>query len=340
MSLCVALVGCGKFAAYHLDAFVRNDVVDRVLAADPDEAAREGLRRRFGIIKRAVADYAELLADEQVDVVDICTPHDSHREIAVEALRAGKDVICEKPIARTLEEADEMIATAQQAGRRLFVAMSQRNFPAHRRARELLQQGAIGRPFLAVANVYDDDLERMNDPDHWKGDLQRAGGGALIDIGYHAVYRMQAFFGPATAVTAMCRRLIAQPANKGDDTAVMALDLPGGVLGSIVLTFAATGHSYDAEQRIVGTEGALVIRDNPADEVPLMIVQDDTFIPVRVHNPLDVGGYALQATLDHFIGCIVEGREPELTVEQARAALATVLAGYESERTGQRVALT
>ena len=108
----------------------------------------------------------------------------------------------------------------------------------------------------------------------------------------------------------------------------------------IVLTFAATGHGYDAEHRIVGTEGALLIRDHPADEVPLMIVQEDSFLPVRVHNPLDVGGYGVQATLDHFIECIVEGREPELTVEEARAALATVLAGYDSERTGQRVALT
>ncbi len=337
MALCVALVGCGKFAAYHLDAFVRNDEVDRVFAADPNEEARDSLLDRYGIIKRAVADYRELLEDDEVDVVDICTPHDTHREIAVAALRAGKDVICEKPIARTLEEADEMMRAAEEAGRRLFIAMSQRLFPAHQRARELIAEGVIGRPFLAVANVYDNDLARMNDPAHWKGDLERAGGGALIDIGYHAVYRMQDLFGPARAVTAMCRRLVAEPANKGDDTVVMALELPDGVLGSIVLTFAATGHGYDAERRIVGTEGALLIRDNPADEMPLIVIQDEAFIPIRVHNPLDVGGYAVQRTLDHFIECILGDTEPELTTAQARAALAAVLAGYESERTGQRV---
>jgi len=337
MALGIGLVGCGSFAAYHLEAFVRNDEVDRVFAADPNEDARESLYRRFGIIKRTAADYQEVVADDEVDVVDILTPHDSHREIAVAALRAGKDVVCEKPIARTLEEADEMIATAEETGRHLFIAMSQRNFPAHRRAKELMAEGAIGRPFLMVANVYDDDMERMNDPRHWKGDLERAGGGALIDIGYHAIYRMQDLFGPAKAVTAMCRRLVAKPSNKGDDTAVMALDLPGDVLGSIVLTFAATGHSYDAETRIVGAEGALIIRDNPLDETPLLLCQDEAFIPIRVHGPLDVAGYAVQVTLDHFIECILEGKEAELTVGEARAALSTVLAGYESERTGQRV---
>jgi len=337
MALGIGLVGCGEFAAYHLEAFVRNDGVDRVFAADLNEDARDSLHKRFGIIQGTVAEYQELLADDEVDVVDILTPHDSHREIAVAALRAGKDVICEKPIARTLEEADEMIAAAEETGRRLFIAMSQRNFPAHRRAKELIEEGTIGHPFLTVANVYDNDMARMNDPDHWKGDVERAGGGAIIDVGYHAIYRMQDMFGPAEAVTALCRRLVAEPSNKGDDTAVMALDLPGDVLGSIVLTFAATGHSYDAETRIVGAEGTLIIRDTPQGEMPLLLYQDENFIPLRVHSPLDVSRHAVQVTLDHFIECIVEGTEAELTVEEARAALATAVAGYESERTGQRV---
>ena len=83
MGLTVAVIGCGGIASQHLDALVRNDHVDQVFAADPDEAARGKLFERYGIITRLTADWRELVADDDVDVVDILTPHDSHREIAV-----------------------------------------------------------------------------------------------------------------------------------------------------------------------------------------------------------------------------------------------------------------
>ncbi len=340
MGLTVALIGCGAIAAKHLDALVRNEHVDRVFAADPDEAARERLYARYGIIKRLSSDWRELVADDEVQVVDILTPHDSHREIAVAALQAGRHVICEKPIARTVAEADEMIAAAQQADRRLFVALSQLNFPAVRRARELMDEGAIGRPLLAVFTVLDDEVRRMNDPAHWKCDLVRAGGGALIDVGYHAVYIMQHLLGPAQAVTAVGARLLVEPPNKGEDTACVTLECGSGAVGSIVVTFADAATRYRAERRVVGTAGSLLIRDWPEDEWPLLLMQDDAITPVRVPNPLDVAGWALQATLDEFIAAIVGGGEPSISLEAARAALVTVEAAYRSMREGRRVEIT
>ena len=340
MGLTVALIGCGAIASKHLDAYVRNDRVDRVFAADPDERAREDIYRRYGIIKRLAEDWRELVADDEVDVVDILTPHDSHREIAVAALEAGRHVICEKPIARTVAEADEMIAAAERADRRLFVAMSQLNFPAVRRTGELIREGAIGRPLLAVFTVLDNEVARMNDPAHWKCDLVRAGGGALIDIGYHTIYIMQDLLGPAAAVSAVCPRLVIEPENKGEDTAAVALELPGGALGSIVVTFANSGTRYQAERRVVGTEGTLLIRDMPEDEWPLLLMQDDAISPVPVHNPLDVAGYAIQATLDEFVEAIATGGETRITAAAAREALVTVEAGYEAARTGRRVAIS
>lgn len=337
MGLTVALIGCGAIAAKHLDALVRNEHVDRVFAADPDEAAREKLFARYGIIKRMTGDWRELVADDEVDVVDVLTPHDSHREISVAASQAGRHVICEKPIARTVAEADEMIAAAEQADRRLFVALSQLNFPAVRRARELIGEGAIGRPLLAVFTVLDDEVRRMNDPEHWKCDLVRAGGGALIDVGYHAVYIMQHLLGAARAVTAVGARLLVEPETKGEDTASVTLEFEGGAVGSIVVTFADAATRYRAERRVVGTEATLLIRDWPEDEWPLLMMQDEVIAPVRVPNPLDVPGWAMQVTLNEFIGAIVSGGEPAITTAAARQALVTVEAGYQSMREGRRV---
>ncbi len=338
MGLTVALIGCGGIASQHLDALVRSDHVDCVFAADPDESARQEMFDRYGIIKRLTADWRELIADDDVDVVDILTPHDSHREIAVAALEAGRDVICEKPIARTVAEADEMIAAAERTGRRLFVAMSQLNFPAVRKAGELIEAGEIGRPLLAVFTVLDNEVERMNDPAHWKCDLERAGGGALIDVGYHAVYIMQHLMGPATAVTATGGRLLVEPETKGEDTAIVTLEFESGALGSIVVTFADAATRYRAERRIVGTEGTLLIRDMPEDEWPLLIMQDEALSPVPVTNPItDVAGKALETTLADFLDALVTGGDPPITTELARQTLVTIEAAYASMASGGRV---
>ncbi|MEA3399821.1 MAG: Gfo/Idh/MocA family oxidoreductase [Armatimonadota bacterium] len=340
MELTVGLIGCGRFAPMHLDALVRNRHARRVIAADPDEMALQEMYRRYGIIKRVEADWRAVIDAEDVDIIDVLTPHDSHCEIAVAALEAGKHVICEKPIARTLDEADAMIAAAEAAGRRLLISLPQVHFPSVARSRELLAEGTIGRPYLAVFNVYDDEVQRMSDPDHWKGDLERAGGGVLIDAGYHPTYVMLHLFGRPRAVTSMCRRLVIDTEGTGEDTAAVALDLGEGMMGTIAVTFADDAERYRAERRILGTEGVLLMRDMPEDELPLLLMQGEDVLPVPVHNPLHVPPYALEATIDDLIGAIVEDREPIASTQLARDTLATVLAAYESEATGRRVELS
>jgi len=338
--LTVGLIGCGQFAPLHLDALVRNEHVHRVVAADPDEAAVAAMHRRYGIIRRIATDWRAVVESDEVDIVDILTPHDSHREVAIAALEAGKDVICEKPIARTLAEADEMIATAERTGRRLLIALTQVHFPAVARARELMAAGEIGRPFLAVFQVYDDEVARMSDPEHWKGDLQRAGGGVLIDAGYHPTYLMLHLFGRPRAVTALCRQLVINAEGKGEDTAVVALDLGEGMLGSIVVTFADDATRYRGERRIVGTTGTLLIRDMPEDELPLLLLAGEDTATIPVRNPLQVQPLAVEMTLNDLIGAIIEAREPAAPTQLARDTLAVVLAAYQSERTGGRVELS
>ena len=340
MSLKVGLVGAGSIARPHLAAFVRNPHVDEVHVADTSEAAREAICAEFGIIKHAVASYEELLADDSIDLIDICTPHHLHHPVALAAFRAGKHVITEKPIAMTLKQADEMIAAAKRAKKRLFVALCQRMFPAHLEARRIIDSGDLGKPFLGIVNIIGNEFDRMNDPNSWKGDLKLAGGGALIDTGYHAVYMLQHFLGPAKAVTAMAKRARVEAKLKGDDTSIVALEMPGGAVGSIVVTYCATGDRWTESRQIVGPQGSLFITDNPDDDVPLIGCLEGDIMPIKVHNPPNVHTYGVRRVLDHFIDCIVENRGPTVTADEARAALATVLAAYRSEKEGRRVEIS
>jgi UDP-N-acetylglucosamine 3-dehydrogenase len=353
MPLKVGLAGGGGIATPHLEAFVRNEHVGEVILAEPHEEARQRQVERFGIIKHATADFDDLVADDSVDVIDLCTPHDLHHPQAVAALDAGKHVITEKPIAITLDQADEMIARAKKAGKRLFVALCQRMFPAHIRARQIIDDGEIGDLYMGVVTVIGDEFGRMNDPKSWKGDWDRAGGGALIDTGYHAVYMMQHFLGPAQAVTARMKRLRVKPKNKADDTAFVALEHPKGRMSTITVTYAATGSPWVEERRLVGTTGELVVREGVAApgggehgilddleyEVPLLGFADKqpVYPPPKVFNPPRVNWYAIGETIHHFIECLVEEKEEDITAGEARAALATCLAAYQSDREGRRV---
>jgi UDP-N-acetylglucosamine 3-dehydrogenase len=332
----VGLIGAGAISRAHIEAYVRSQHVDAMAVADPDEKARTAVSERYGIIKKTYRDEQTLLSDESIAVVDICTPHHLHHRQAIAALQAGKHVIVEKPLALTLAQADEMIAEAAARDRRLFCALCQRMFPAHIRAKELIEEGEIGEPFLGIVNVLGDELVRMNDASNWKGDTEKAGGGALLDTGYHAIYMLQHFLGNATSVVASAQRLLVKPPNKADDTAAAVLEIGEGRMGCISVTYAATGTQWSEARFIVGTKGSLQILDGD-EEMPLAGFQDKEFIPLPVHNPPDVNRYAIGQTLEHFLECIETGREADITLAEARSALATALAAYESSRTGRRV---
>ena len=339
MTLKVGLIGAGAISRPHLQAFVRHPQVTEVYVADPSPEAREAIAGEFGIINKTCQDHHELLQDDSLDLIDICTPHYLHAPQAIEAMQAGKHVIVEKPLAIALPECDAMMRVSRETGRRLFCALSQRNLPAHIKALELIREGEIGQPFMAFITVLGNEFERMNDPENWKGDWDKAGGGAFFDTGYHAVYVLQHFFGPAHAVTAMAKRLVVEPQNKADDTSVVALAMTEDVLCSIAVCYAARGDRWTEERRFVGAEGSILVRDDPEDEMPLIVFHDADMIPVRVHNPPAVNQYAIRETVSYFINCILEDTDSEITLEEARAAVATVTAAYDSERTGNRIQL-
>ncbi len=334
--LVIGLVGAGSIAQSHLRAFVESPLVDKVFLADPSDQARENTVRQFGIVERAFETIEEMLGSAPIDVVDICTPHYLHKPQAIVALQAGKHVIVEKPMAMNVAECDEMLEAAAGAGRRLFVALCQRMFPAHIRARQLIEEGEIGQPFLGVVNVFGNEMERMRDTASWKGSWEKAGGGALFDTGYHAVYMLQHFLGPARAVIASLKQLAMEDDRKADDTGMLAMEMDGA-MGCVTATYAATGDRWTEERRIVGEQGSLLIRDDPDDGLPLLLLRGEEVIPVPVVNPLRVHPYGVARVLEHFLECIVKEEPEQVTAAEARAAVAVCQAAYESAREGRKV---
>jgi predicted dehydrogenase len=196
----IGIIGAGAVVqGAHVKAFQGRRDVEVVGIADPNEAYRARVGASLGC-SRLYEDYRRLLDDRSVQALDICLPHFMHEGVVIEALSAGKDVLLEKPIALSLDQADRMMGAATKSGRQFFVALNERFFPAHRELKRIIDSGEHGRPFLALAQIVGDELTRMNDPSSWKGDWSKAGGGALIDTGTHIMDLMLWWFGRPRSV--------------------------------------------------------------------------------------------------------------------------------------------
>lgn len=284
----VGMVGYAFMGAAHSQAWrtaprffdLPRTPVMRVLGGR-DATAVKAAADRLGWQDTA-GSWRELVARDDVDLVDICTPGRTHAEIAVAALEAGKHVLCEKPLANTIEEAEAMVAAAEAAaarGVRSMVGYTYRRVPAVQLARQLVADGRIGAVRHVRVQYLQDWLADPEAPLSWRLDKQQAGSGALGDIGSHAVDLAQFITGerltgvsglmetfvherPVAAEFAGLHGSAAGPdAARGpvtvDDAAVFLARLSGGGLGVFEATRFATGRKNAIRLEVNGDRGSL-----------------------------------------------------------------------------------
>ena len=237
--------------------------------AGRDGRAAQETADRFGWAG-VETDWRRLLERDDVDLVDICTPGDTHAEIALAALAAGKHVLCEKPLANTVAEAQEMASAAERAaarGVRSMVGFTYRRVPAVALARQLVAEGRVGRVLHVRASYLQDWLTDPSSPMTWRMQRERAGSGALGDIGAHVVDLAQHVTGETlTGVCALTETFVRQRplATTGrledvtvDDAAVFVSRLSGGALATFEATRYATGRKNAIRLEVNGTRGSL-----------------------------------------------------------------------------------
>lgn len=178
----VGLIGCGSISDAHLQAYAANPQVKLVAVCDLNvERARTAASKYE--IAGVYSDYRELLADPNIDAVSVCTWNNSHAEISIAALRAGKHVLCEKPLCKTVDEALAIEQTVRETGKILQVGYVRRHASNIDVLKRFIDAGDLGGIYYAKASL----IRRLGNPGGWFADIERSGGGPLIDIGVHAV---------------------------------------------------------------------------------------------------------------------------------------------------------
>lgn len=248
----VGIIGSGFIAKQkHLPAWKKVGREAQVVAlSDPNVAQAEELARAYGIAG-IYKDYRQMLESEQLDVVDICSPPRTHAELAIGSLKAGAHALIEKPMAINTEECDQILAVAQENGRKICVAHSDLFYPSFLKAREIVKQGSIGdfggmRIFLSTPVDY-----ITSKPDHW---AHRLPGGVIGETGPHVIYMALAFINPIQKVRVDARKQLNQfPWSPYED---YRLDLMGeNATCSVALTYAT--NRWAVQLDLWGSEGHL-----------------------------------------------------------------------------------
>ena len=208
-------------------------------------------------------DYRELLAREDIDVVSICTPNAQHEEMAIAALRAGKHVYIDKPLADDAAAADRIAAAAREANVSTCMVFNNRYLPSSMRAKQLVEEGRIGRVLTFSGRYLHSGSIDPNKPIGWKQSLQ---GGVILDLGSHVLDLITWLCGYPEAVFCATKNLYgSRPTKDGgvteelsEDQAIMTLRMPGGALGTIEASKISTGANDELTIEVRGDKGALV----------------------------------------------------------------------------------
>jgi predicted dehydrogenase len=341
----VGIIGCGGIGSrVHAPNYARNPRVRLAAVADVDVDRARALAERWDV-PAYYQDYRELLANPDVEAVSVTTPVFMHAAPAIAAMEAGKHVLCEKPIARTLAEADAMVETARRCGVLLTMGYQPRFSRLWERAKQVVDSGLLGR----IVGVNTVSYGRAGLPAPWFLDPAKAGGGIFMDWGIYTAYMLQWLAGPIAAVSATTRAFRTEYPAGGqlikdvqvEDTGVATLEFASGALGVWYQTWAGvTGHGYTS---IDGLEGALVMRPGHGDGPLLYSVKPDEPEFLRGWRTLAFQELPLAEQhyrkLDHLVTAALDGTPLVMTGADGRDALEVIQAIYQSAEMGQRVRL-
>lgn len=342
------IVGCGVIAPTHRLAIEACDGAELVAVCDTDEKqVRSFLAGMDGGADgvRTYSDYRDLVQDPRVDIVSICTPSGLHCEGVTAAARAGKHVLCEKPLEIDAGRMTEMTTACRDADVKLGCVFQSRTSPDVIRARGAIQDGLLGRMVLADAYLKDYRSQAYYRSAGWRGTWALDGGGALMNQGVHGVDLLLWLMGsPVVSVFARAEHKVRDI--EVEDTAVANLKFRNGAYGALIGTTSCNpGEARRIE--LHGARGTITVSGSSVTRWANTVEEDGRAedgepprkieIEGAVADPTDIGSSGHVFLVDDLVRAIHEDRDPYVTGESARGAVDLILAIYESARSGREV---
>ena len=331
------IVGTGAAWRFHSAGSKDNPKMKFVSVYDVNERSAKKVAKKFNM--EQFDDYNTFL-ESDIDAVLIMVPHYLHEQYVLAAAEAGKHVLCEKPMATTLEGCDQMIEATKKAGVKFMIAENHRFLPAHEYIKKTVQKGLIGKVFLIRAYEGVNEISGLSKSGFWKGDPIHAGGGALMDMGVHKFATINWILNDEVEsayswITKQCTNL----SEKAEDNAMTFLQYKKGTIADVVVSFTVTTFPTNSLE-IYGTRGTILEDHSWKNPVKINSSHEDMgknkgeWVEPEIEHSVFPGYYKLSAGNEdaYFTNCILEDKEPEFTPEQARETIATALLAYLSAK--------
>ena len=338
----IGIIGCGKIAQVrHIPEYAEHPEAKLLGFYDINlERARELAENHGGTAYETVE---ELLASPEIQAVSVCAANFAHAELTIAALRAGKHVLCEKPMAITLEECEAMVKEADKAGKYLMIGHNQRLAKAHSTAKELIDSGLIGRIVTFRTTFGHCGPETWSvDPgkNTWFFDKNKAAMGAMADLGIHKTDLVQFLTGQRVVRTTAKLSTLEKRDGSGnligvDDNAICIYEMSGGCIGTMTASWTYFGPE-DNSTVLYGTKGIMRIYDDPAHSI-VVNLNDGTTKYYDVDAIQTNDNQTKSGIIDLWMEALVQDKEPEISGENALAAMRAVFASVRSSETGMAV---
>ena len=320
----------------------RNAELTAIMDVREDKVKK--LSEKYGV--KYYTKEEDLLSDVDIDAVYIATPVYLHYQHVITAATKGKHILCEKSMAKTVEECEEMISTCKRnGGVKLSVGFMMRYNVYHKKIKEMLDSGEFGKQVMARAQLscWYPEIERA-----WRQDPELGGGGSLIDMGSHCIDLLEMFFGRTVKVSAFTKTGTFN--YRVEDTAVVILEFENGTLGIVDNCFSIPDNSSKNMLEVYGTKGSIIARGTigqlPGGEVTAYIEKDAKGYSAEQGSEAGEGEKvtlvpenAYQKEIEEFCDCIENDSEPPFTGDDGLWNQKVILAAYESSRTGKAIEL-
>jgi len=338
----IGIIGSKFIAQVHAESFRHIHGANLVAVASPTPGSARTFADKHGV-PHAYTDYREMLTRDDIHGVVLCLPNYLHCQATIDAAAAGKHILCEKPMCMNLREADTMIAACAQAGVTFMYAEELCFAPKYVRAKQLADEGALGRVYLVKQSE-----KHFGPHADWFWDVNKSGGGVLFDMGCHGIEFARWVLGRprATSVYAHCATYVHGERTRGEDTAVLIIEFENNAMGLIEESWARQG-GMDDRAEIYGSEGvtyADLLHGNALETYSARgygyavekaaSTQGWTFTSFE-----ELWNYGFPQELQHFVDCIRNGTQPSVTAEDGRAVLEIIQAAYASAGIHSRITL-
>ena len=330
----VAVIGCGNIAVLHIKGVLAKP--ECVLYAVCDNASDDRLAKHLEEYKpqRAVADYRELVDDPNVDIAIITTPDKTHMEMTCAFLRAGKDVLLEKPMALTVPECEEMLRAEKESGRRLMVGQVARYNGVFVKAKEIIDSGILGE-LTFVESEYAHTYKGERGYNDWRVNAEREG---MIGGGCHAVDLLRWIAGDPTEVTAYANHkyLMDWPVN---DSTIAIYKFPNDVIGKVFCSIGAR-RRYTMRTCVYGVNGTLIFESNEENITLYLTDENGKNYTKPRYIPASTIDHNMTAEISDFVDAILADKPNPISSIEGASTVAVCRATVESVRVGGPVKIS